>query len=341
MTILAAILVFCLLILTHELGHFIMARLNGVYVHDFSIGMGPKILSIKGKETQYNLRLFPIGGHCLMMGEDAGSDDSRSFGKKKVWQRITVIAGGPAMNFISAIIIFIITFMFMGIPSLSNEVGGLIEGRAAEAAGVLPGDVIVEINGRPVDTWTDISPAVALRGQAEPADVVLERDGARLALTIQPFFEEESNRWLIGIFPVEKIIYVRQSFFTAIKMGVMQSYTFTKELLLVLVKIITGQMEADVAGPVGVVTIIGEATSYGLQPLLLITAFLCLNLGIINLLPIPALDGSRIVFLLVEGLRGKPIKPEREGMVHFIGFMLLIGLILVVTFNDIMRLIGE
>ena len=213
--------------------------------------------------------------------------------------------------------------------------------RAMEGAGVLPGDMIVAINGQPVSTWADIGPAVALRGQSKAADVVVERNGEKIALTIQPYFEAESNRWLLGIFSAGKVVYVRQGFFAAIGQGVKQSYYFTKELLLALAGMIAGTVEPDVTGPVGVVSIISEATSYGLQTLLLIAAILCVNLAVINLLPIPALDGSRIVFLLVEGLRGKPLKPEREGMVHFIGLMMLFALMIVITYKDIIRLIGE
>lgn len=334
MTIIAAILVFCLLILSHEFGHFSMAKLVGVYVYDFSLGMGPKLLAFKRKETQYTLRLFPIGGHCLMMGEDEDNDDPHAFNKKKVWQRMLVIAGGPAMNFICAVIIFIIIFMMMGTASSTNEVGDVIAGQAAEAAGVLPGDVIIEINGQPVTAWVDISPAVATGEAGQAMNVVVQRGSETVTLSMQPYVEAESGRRLIGIYPaVEK-----QNLFTAIGLGVKQSYLFTKELILALVGIITGRVAADVAGPVGVVNIIGQATSYGLQSLLMIAAILSVNLAVVNLLPIPALDGARLVFLAVEGLRGKPLNREREGMVHFIGLMLLFALMIVITFKDIMRL---
>ena len=338
MTIVAAVLIFCLLILSHEFGHFIMAKLNGVYVYDFSLGMGPKLFSIKGKETIYVLRLLPIGGHCLMMGEDEESDDARSFNKKKVWQRILVIAGGPVMNFLTAVLIFIVIYTMMGAPFTSNEVDSLIEGRAAEAAGLLPGDVIIEVNGQQIISGADISPALALRLEGEPASILVERDGEIITFAIQPQYDEEGERWMIGIYMANKV--ARQDFFTAIGLGFKNSFLFTKEILLALVGMVAGQVEADVTGPIGVVNIISEATTYGLRPLLLITAILCVNLAVVNLLPVPALDGSRIVFLLVEGLRGKPLNREREGMVHFIGLMLLFALMIFITFKDIMRLIG-
>jgi len=335
MTIVAAIAVFCLLILSHEFGHFIVAKLNGVYVYDFSIGMGPKLFSWKGKETVYSLRLFPIGGHCLMMGEDEASEDARAFNKKKVWQRIAVILAGPAMNFLSAVLIFIIIFMMMGTPSASSAVGGLVEDQPAQAAGILPGDVITAIGGQQVKGWADISPAVESAATGASIPVTIERGGQSISLTLTPYWDAESGRWLLGIYPVVE----RQNFFTAIGLGVRQSFLFTKELIVALVGMISGRVAPDVAGPVGVVSIIGQATSYGLQSLLLITAILCVNLAVVNLLPIPALDGARIVFLLVEAVRGKPLKPEREGMVHFIGLMLLFALMIVITFKDIMRLL--
>jgi len=324
------------MILSHEFGHFSMAKLAGIYVYDFSLGMGPKLLSFKRKETQYSLRLFPIGGHCQMMGEDEISDDPRSFNKKKVWQRMLVIAGGPAMNFITAMLLFIIIFMMMGTPSGGNMVGNVITGQAAEAAGILPGDIIVEINGQAVNTWLDISPAVASREAGQTVDVVVQRDSGQVALSMQPYFEAESGRWLIGIMPaIEK-----QNLFTAIKLGVKQSVLFTKALILALVGMIAGSVPPDVTGPVGVVTIIGEASSYGLQSLLMIAAILSVNLAVVNLLPIPALDGARLIFLAVEGVRRKPFNREREGMVHLAGFMLLIVLMIVLTFKDVARLIS-
>ncbi|MCL2496343.1 MAG: RIP metalloprotease RseP [Clostridiales bacterium] len=335
MTIIAAIAVFCLMILSHEFGHFSMAKLTGIYVYDFSLGMGPKLLSFKRKETQYTLRLFPIGGHCQMMGEDEVSNDPRSFNQKKVWQRMLVIVGGPVMNFLTAMLLFIIIFMMLGTTSGSSVVGDVIAGQAAEAAGVLPGDIIVEINGLAVNEWSDISPAVASREAGQAVDVVLQREGDQIALSMQPYFEVESGRWLVGIYPaIEK-----QNLFTAIKLGVWQSVIFTKTLIMALVGMIAGSVAPDVSGPVGVVSIIGEASSYGLQSLLMIAAILSVNLAVVNLLPIPALDGARLVFLAVEGLRGKPFNREREGMVHFAGFMLLIALMIVLTFNDIARLI--
>lgn len=340
LSIIAAIVVFCLLILSHELGHFSMAKLVGIYVYDFSLGMGPKLLAFKGKETQYTLRLFPIGGHCLMMGEDEASDDERAFNKKKVWQRILVIVGGPAMNFVAAALIFICLFMVAGFPFASSEIGEVLEGKAAEQAGILSGDVIVEINGQAIKTWNDILPTV----EADLLNITLDRNGEIISYLVQPNYDEESGRWMIGILASENPVYIRLNIFKAIGWGCKETFLFTKALILGLTGMATGSVQVtkdDVGGPVMIISMIVQFANSGLYQLLLFAAFLCMNLAVINLLPIPALDGSRIIFLLVEGLRGKPIKPEREGMVHFVGLMLLFALMIFLTYNDILRLINK
>lgn len=336
MTAIAAIIIFCLLIISHEFGHFIMAKICGVYVYDFSLGMGPKLFSWKGKETQYTLRLFPIGGWVKMMGEDEDSDDPRSFIKKKISQRIAIIAAGPIMNFLTAIVLFVIIFMMIGTYSTEN-IAEPIDDKPAQLAGMQDGDRIVEINGYKVGEWSDITTAINKTAtDGSVVNVVVERDGEQIAMAIQPAYDQQSGNWQIGVLPPV----VRQNFFVAVKDGIVQTYVFTKLIILSLVQMVRGEIAADLAGPVGVVSIIGQATSYGIQSLLLLTAMLCVNLGIINLLPLPALDGCRIVFLAIEGIRGKPVNREREGMVHFIGLILLFGLMIIITYNDIVRLLA-
>lgn len=336
MTIIAAIAVFCLLILSHELGHFIVAKACHVYVEDFSLGMGPKLIRWQGKETQYTLRLLPVGGWCKMRGEDEDSDDQRAFCRRPVWQRIAVVAAGPVMNFIFAILLFIIIFMMIGTTSNENLVGSTLPGKPAEAAGLLPGDRILSINGIAIDQWSDISSTVNQQEPGQALNVVIDRNGRQLNMIIQPYYDSDSSSWVIGIHPEQ----LRQNIFTAIGLGVRQSIYFVRELLVAIVQMISGRVPVEVAGPVGIVTIIGDATRYGIQSLLLLTAYLSLNLGLINLFPLPALDGSRIVFLAVEGLRGKPIDRQKEGMVHFVGLILLLGLMAFITFNDIVRLLA-
>ena len=334
-TILIVIGVFCLLILSHEFGHFIVAKACGVYVEDFSLGMGPKLSQIKGKETTYTLRLLPIGGWCNMRGEDEDSDDPRAFNKKKVWQRMLIIFAGPLMNFIIAIIIFVIVFMMIGTASSANIVGEPIADSPAEIAGLEAGDVITEINGTAIDEWADIGAAINAQEPGTTLNITVERDGSELDIVLEPYFSEEEQAWKIGIYPIRE----HQNIFTAIGMGVTQSIDFAVLLVQSIVQMITGQIPAEVAGPVGIVTIIGQATSYGVQNVLILVAYLSINLGLINLFPLPALDGSRLVFLAIEGIRKKPIDRAKEGMIHFIGLVLLFGLMIVITYQDIARLV--
>ena len=334
MGIVAAILVFCLLIFSHELGHFIVAKACGVYVEDFSLGMGPKLIKWQGKETMYCLRLLPIGGWCKMVGEDEESDDDRAFCRKKVWQRMAIVAAGPIMNFVVAIVIFISIFMMIGTYSTENIVGDLLPDTPASQV-LQPGDRIVEIDGIAISSWNDIGPAVAAQEQGADFPVVVIRDGQTVHLTLSSYFSDDHQAWQIGITPQHK----KQNIFTAAKLGIEQSVYFTKSLIMAIVDMITGNTAVELSGPVGIVTFISDTASSGIRSLLLITGYLCINLGVINLLPLPALDGSRLVFLAIEGLRGKPIDQNKEGMVHFIGLALLIALMLLVTYQDILRLI--
>lgn len=338
MKIIAALAVFCVLIITHELGHFVVAKMSGIYVYSFNLGMGPKLFSFTKGETEYTIRLLPLGGSVMMMGEDDDTcdDDPRSFNRQAVWKRICTIAAGPLMNFVTAIVLFIIVFMMLGTASDANIIGGVIEGSAAENAGLQAGDQILYIGDYLIEKWNDISPAIAAAGAGNPLDIVFLRDGVQQQLTLQPYFDEASGNWMIGI----QSSVARQSLATAIKLGFMQTYLFTKEIIVTLGAMILGKTAVELSGPVGIVTVIGEASTYGLMNVLLLTAYLSVNLGLLNLLPIPALDGSRIVFLAIEGLRGKPFDREKEGMVHAIGLLLLLGLMVLVTYQDIARLIN-
>lgn len=333
MTAIAAILVFCLLILSHEFGHFIAAKACGVYVEDFSLGMGPRLLKWQGKETQYTLRLLPIGGWCKMVGEDEDSENPRAFCNKKVWQRILIVAAGPLMNFLTAILLFVIVFSTYNSPE--NLVGRVTADSPAAVAGLEYGDRIVEINGEEIADWEDIGEAVNQGEAGQALTLTLERDGERLTTILTPVYDAELDRWLIGI----QAYQARENIFVAVRNGFLQSFYLLQALVSAIVGMIAGSVAPDVSGPVGIVNMIGVYTEAGWKSLVSFTGFLALNLGLVNLLPLPALDGSRIVFLCIEGVRGKPIKREREGMVHFVGLLLLLGLMLVVTYQDIVRLV--
>lgn len=335
LTAIAVIIIFCVLVISHEFGHFLAAKSCGIYVTDFSIGMGPKLFAFKGKETQYTVRLLPVGGWCKMIGEDEASDDPRAFNMQPIWQRMLVVFAGPLMNFLIAILIFIVIFMMMGTYSADNVVGALIEDTPAAIGGMQEGDEIIAINGTEITSWADISPEINAAASTDSIVISVNRDGNIVDLNIEPYYDSNGDSYKIGIQPQV----IRQNIFTAISLGFRQSVEFTRLLLVSLFQMITGQMAVDVAGPVGIVKIVDEATTYGIKSVLLLTGYLCINLGVINLLPFPALDGFRLLFLAFEGIRRKPFNREHEGMINFIGLMVLLALMAVITFNDIVKLI--
>ncbi|MGI6361941.1 MAG: RIP metalloprotease RseP [Bacillota bacterium] len=337
MGIIIAILIFLILIVAHEFGHFIIAKINKVRVTEFCIGLGPKIWGVKrkGGETEFALRALPIGGACMMVGEDEDNDDPKAFNKKTIPQRIAIVAGGPAMNFVVAIVIFVVIFTGMGVASQGNVVGEVVANQPAAQAGLRSGDAILSVNGLDTASWSDIVATVQEQPAGEPLLLGIEREGVFLEFTATPYYDQDNERWLIGIMPItEKVGVIK-----AIGLGFKQCFVMTKLLLVTLFQILTGQVPADVAGPVGVVSIVGQTVQSGLQNVLVLAAFLSINLGVINLLPIPALDGSRIIFLIVEGIRRKPVK--NEALIHFIGFAALIVLMVVITYKDVLRLMGD
>lgn len=339
-TTITAILIFCFLVLTHEFGHFIVAKACHVYVDDFSIGMGPRLLHWRGKETEYCLRLFPIGGYCKMRGEDEDSNDERAFCCRPVWQRICIVAAGPIMNFLSAILIYVVIYMILGMAVPSNLIGDVAPGSPAAVAGLEAGDRILSINGQEIEIWEDIGTVVNAGEEGAALNLQLLRGEDTMHVVLVPEYDSESARWLMGVYSsLEEPALQRAGFFQSIRLGVAQSVYMLRMLISSIIEMIAGTVPVEVTGPVGIVTVINQAANDSLRTVLALMAFLCLNLGFMNLLPLPALDGSRIVFLAIEGLRGKPINRDKEGMVHFIGLILLMGLMLLVTYQDIVRLV--
>jgi regulator of sigma E protease len=333
-TALAAILIFGLLIATHELGHFLVAKMVGIRVHEFSIGMGPVVLSWKRGETIYSLRLLPIGGFNRMAGMESGDlQDPRGFNTRSVLQRMAVIASGSLMNFLLAIILFIFVFMGIGVPSNTTTIGGLLPGRPAEKAGFQVGDRIVSINNTNVNTWGQLVEVIH-KNPGQKLQVMVERDQQSLLIPVVPELDPQNKVGLIGI----EQTWVKLELFSSILLGIQQALAVAALIITSLLKMITGQLPAEVAGPVGIVQMAGEAARLGLANVLNFAGLLSLNLGIINLFPIPALDGSRLLFLGIEGIRGRPVNPEKENVIHLVGFALLIFLMLVITYQDLLRL---
>jgi regulator of sigma E protease len=339
-TAITAILLFGIIIMVHETGHFITARLSGIYAEEFSIGMGPSIWKYKGKETLYSLRILPIGGYVKFIGEDGESDDPRAFGNASVWKRIAVIAAGPIMNFVLAILLLSAFFMFFGLYEVSPDILEVVEGSPAHSAGLKSGDVVVKINDVSIEEYDETEGidrfrSVIDQSGEQPVEVVVKRDGEIIDFTLTPRYTKERDTYEIGILFGR---YRRYGLFSATGLAVKQ----TGRIIMLMVELLKnlifhGEGVGDVMGPVGIVGEINKAVSAGFEQVINLAILITLNLGIINLIPFPALDGGRLVILLVEGFRGKPIDPNKEGYIHFIGFVVLMLVAILVTFQDIAR----
>jgi regulator of sigma E protease len=342
LNILYAIIVFGVIIFVHELGHFLSAKWSGVKVNEFALGMGPALLKFKGKVTQYSLRLFPIGGYCKMEGEDDDSNDKDAFNTKPVWKRIIVIVAGAFMNFVLGFIILL--FIFGGNKSQATTIVNSFSKNATSSitgtnGGLKVGDKFVKINGSSINNDTDIIFSL-MRATSGKVNIIVLRSGKETELDNVQFPMTKNPD---GTKTMTNDFYVKSVKTTPLNV-ITHSFTFTvsvvKIVWLSLVDLITGKIGFNqLSGPVGVTTAIGQAAGIGLQSLLLLVVFITVNLGVVNLLPLPALDGGRLIFLIIEAIRRKPVDPKYEGYVHFAGFVLLILLMVVITFNDVIKLI--
>lgn len=342
MKIIIAILIFSLLIIFHELGHFLLAKKNGIHVNEFCLGLGPTVVGFTKGETKYSLHLLPFGGACMMEGEDAESDDERAFGKKSVWARISVVAAGPIFNFIMALVFSIILMGCVGYdkPVLS----GVMEDYPAEEAGIEAGDTIVKLNHKSIHFWREIN-FYLYSHPGEELKVTYERDGERYETILTPKYDEENGAYYAGFYGGgEK---TKGNVIETLQYGVYYVKYWIDVTFESLKMLVTGQVGVqDMSGPVGIVKTIGDTYEqskasgvfYIFVNMLNISILLSANLGVMNLLPIPALDGGRLVFLIIEAIRGKKIDPDKEGMVHFIGMACLMLLMVVVMFSDIRKL---
>ena len=413
----------------HEGGHFLAAKLLGVYVKEFAIGFGPRLLSIRRGETRYSIRAIPFGGYVSMAGEDREETDpeiptEKLLYSKPPFTRILISLAGPASNLLMTLIVLTFSLWIFGTPLV--QVGGLIPGKPA-AASLLPGDRIISIADVMIYTGADLANAVQ-GSQGEPVEVLIERDGARHTFTITPQFDDDEERYLIGIYPgpitytstlsaldpssvpfasglrvgdtivsvegvaieagidvllrvnehlpadsievavlragVEKsytmqttgldldsifsgvtfsdlgITYRRPGFVVGIAMGAGEFAGYVQLIVQWIRGVVAGQIAASetVAGPIGIARMLGDWAKEGASVFLQLFAYLSLSLGILNLIPFPALDGSRAAFALYEVIRGRPIPPQKEGMIHAVGFFILIALMLLITYQDILKL---
>lgn len=330
LTAVASIFVFLLVVLLHELGHFTVAKLVGIKVNEFAIGMGPKIFQSKKGETVYTLRLLPIGGYVKMEGEDENSNDPRSFNKVSPLSRMAVVAAGAIMNFVLAIVVLSIVSFNMGTPTTIIE--DTIVDSPAAINGIMPGDEIISINNIRTNNWNKISKTISSLDPSKDIELKLLRDNKEIDINLKPMIDE--GRTMIGIIPSYK-----SSIIGGIKGGFEKTGMFIKLMIEFFGMAFKGKVSInDLSGPIGVINEVGQAAKMGITELLLILGFISVNLGFFNLIPIPALDGSRLVFLLIELVRGKPIDPDKEGFIHLVGFVLLISLMLFVTYKDLIRI---
>ena len=361
MSIIIAIIVFSIIIIVHELGHFFAAKSCGILVEEFSVGMGPLIGSKKIGETEYSLRALPIGGYCKMLGEEDDDensggefDPSRSYTHKTVMQRIAVIFAGPAMNFVLA---FVLVFILLGMNGfLLPQVKSVVENGPAYEAGIEPGDRIDRVNGEKIWIYQDYSSAVSAKSADSPVELTISRDGEKIDVTVTPGYSEEYGRYMLGfsfdgrygLFSAEVEGFERSSILETVKTDIGMMAYFVKSVVVGLVRLFTLQVRAnEVSGPIGIIDTIGDTyeagMAYGIADavmnLLALSALLSTNLGVLNLFPIPAVDGGKLAFLFAEGIRKKPVDPEIEGRIHLGGFVLLMGFMVFIAFNDIVNLV--
>ncbi len=347
MSILIAIIIFSVIIIIHELGHFSIAKLNGIRVEEFSVGLGPTIVGFQKGETKYSWKLLPFGGACMMTGEDEASDDPKAFNNKSVWARIAVVFAGPGFNFILA---FVLALLLIGVIGYDEPIVETVtEGGAAQEAGIEDGDRIVSIDGMSVHVYREISNYLTLHPDkaTETLTIVYERDGETYTTELTPTYSEEYGRYMLGvIYSGER---TKGGILSTIGYSLYEVKYWISLTIDSLRLMLTGNVSVDeISGPVGIVTTIGSTYQQSraiswlavYANMLNISILLTANLGVMNLLPIPALDGGRLLFLIIEVLRGgKRINPDKEGIVNFVGLVILLGLMLVIMAHDIYNII--
>lgn len=340
---LAAILFFGFLIASHELGHFSFAKLFKVTVNEFSLGMGPAIFKRKKNGTVYALRILPIGGFVSMEGEDEESKDENAFNRKKVWQRFIIVAAGATMNLIIGLILVAIVLSMENLIG-TNKVIHFYDGAVSAQTGLRENDEILAIDGHRIFSDMDIS-FLMTRSDDGVFDMTVRRDGVKTELHDVTFKCQKEDKYTVIEYDFV-ILGEEPNVVNIITNSFKRSVSIVRIVWLSLFDLITGKYGlTDLSGPVGTVNVIADATQNainnkdGLKSALEMMALISINIGVFNLFPLPALDGGRLLFLALEGIRRKSINPKYEGFVHAAGLVLLLGLMLVVTFNDILTIV--
>lgn len=343
--IIIAILIFSFIIIFHELGHFLVAKKCDIRVNEFTLGLGPTIFSFGKGETKYCLKLLPFGGSCVMEGEDSQSDDERSFSKKPVWKRFLVVAAGPFNNFILAFILCVVVIAVMGVDK--PIVSDVIDGLPAKEQGMKKGDEITYLDGYHVHFAHEVSAYIFFHSDE---DIVVKylRNGEENEATVHPVYSEQSGKYMIGFAWNNE--YKQVSIIDDFYYGMCQMKYYIYSTFKSIAALITGNVSIkEMSGPVGIVKVIGDTyeesiasgVKYVVMNLLNLSALLSANLVVMNLLPLPALDGGRLLFFIIEAIRKKKINEKVENTIHLIGFALLMILMVVVMYNDLVKLFNK
>ena len=353
-TIILFLIIFGIVVISHEFGHFLIGRRNGIRVIEFAVGMGPTLFSFEKGGVKYSLKLLPIGGACMFDGEDGmeaqederGKDEGEgmAFTEAGVWKRIATVFAGPFFNFILAFVMALILTSFSGADL--PVVGGIAEDSAAKEAGLQAGDVITQINHEKIHFYREVM-VISAMNKGETLEIHYNRDGEKGVAIVTPRYDQADARYYIGIMGAGE--YLECNPLQVFQYGFYEVEYYVKTTYKSLGMLLRGQVSKDeVSGPVGIAQFVGESydqaeenygTTSAILTMLEIVVLLSVNLGILNLLPLPALDGGRLLFMFVEVVRGKPVAPEKEGLIHFAGLVVFMVLMVFIMYNDIMKIV--
>ena len=352
-SVLAFIIVIGILVFIHELGHFLVAKWCRVGVETFSLGFGPKIVQKRIGETVYCISAIPLGGYVKMVGEEQGKaiskeDVPRSFSHKKLYKKFMIVAAGPVFNFLLAILIFYFLYQFSGMYLVKPVVGEVSKGTPASEAGIKPGDAIREINGNPVESWSDMA-GLIMQSNGSDLKVLLERDGDRIFVTLTPElreaknkFQEREKRYMIGVAAAGEVLHKPLNPIQAMKVSLEKNWDIVKLTIVSVGKMINGSISTDnLGGPIMIAQMAGEQAEAGAQNFAFFLALLSINLGIINLFPVPVLDGGHLMFFTIEAFTGKEVSEAVREKANQVGVALLVLLMVFVFYNDIVRIVNN
>lgn len=346
MTLIYFVLILGLTVFIHELGHFIFAKKNGVYCYEFSLGMGPKLFSFRRKndETVYSLRLLPIGGYVQMAGEEIEEDKKipreKQMQSKSIWQRFTIVVAGAFNNFVLGIVLLFLLGLFYGSPETKPYIEKVDTSYNAYKVNVRDGDLIKKVNGKRVSSIDDVMLEFQLVEKGSSMKFLLvDKDGNEKNVSVKPTKVTNDNGEEGYIYGISLTSKVNKGFLNSIKYSFSKFSSIFRSMFKVIGNLFTGKLGINsLSGPVGIYNVVGEQSKQGFENVIYLCAYISINVGFVNLIPMPAFDGGRALFLLIEKIRKKPISQKAENTIHSIGFILLMILIVVITINDIIRL---